>query len=330
MKRNRLEDILLMDFCGLIVLAEILHMAILLRGWSFSRCAIWFAVGLAVIAVVSAAFFAWKTYKGKCALKEGADESVKDGSTTGRIDTSAVMKKLRKSRRVEAYLALGVLALMLSQIAFLLFGGQAYLKGDMTVETVGSFLTTDSVYQVNPLTGAPYTTGMPLRLQILGLPGMYGFLCSVTGISPIIMVGTIIPVVVLIFSYLAFGLLGQALFPEERKKQLGFLIAVGLLFWVETSAVSMDGFRLLYAGYQGVTIRNLVLLPWLFSLILRKKWLYAFGLVAVEACMVWTLYGLGMCGLAIAVMFLVRIYPAMKEKYLELSAKRRGQHDGTP
>ncbi len=329
MKRNRLEDILLMDFCGLIVLAEILHMAILLRGWSFSRCAIWFAVGLAVIAVVSAAFFAWKACANGRARREEATRAAKDGSDTGRIDTAAV-KRMGKTRAVEWGLVLGVLLIMLSQVLFLLFGGQVYLKGDMTVETVGSFLATDSVYQVNPMTGAPYEIGMPLRLQILGLPGMYGFLCSVTGISPITMVGVIIPVVVLIFSYLAFGLLGQALFPEESKKQWGFLIAVGILFWVEATAVSMDGFQLLYAGYQGVTIRNLVLLPWLFSLVLRKKWLYAFALVAVEACIVWTLYGLGMCALAIAVMILVRIYPAAKEKYLEISAKRRAQNDGTP
>lgn len=190
--------------------------------------------------------------------------------------------------------------LLLSQFAFIWMGDTNYRGGDMTVETVGSFLATDALYQVNPMTGLPYTQGIPSRLKILCLPALYASLSKLTGLSPIIVIWKVIPAVTLVSSYTAFALLSFSLFPKGegdsgRKKRACFMTILSLLMWAGAYQPGMDGFQLLCGGWMGVTIRNLVFLPWLLSLCLRKKWLLAALCVPAEACIVWTLYGCGVC-----------------------------------
>lgn len=174
----------------------------------------------------------------------------------------------------------------------------------MTVETVGSFLETDGIYQVNPMTGQAYTEGMPARLKILCLPSLYGFFCRLSGLTPERVVTAVVPVWVFVSSYAAFSCVGKCLFPESRKKRSCFLITTVILMWAGGSFYSMDGFDLLYCGYRGITIRNLVLIPWLISLCLRQKWLPAILCILAEACIVWTLYGMGACLLTAAGLFM--------------------------
>ena len=63
---------------------------------------------------------------------------------------------------------------------------------------------------------------------------------------------------------------------------------------------AMDGFGLLFSGWRGVTIRNLVLVPYAVSLSLRKMYLHALLCALAEACVLWTFYGLGVCVVVIA------------------------------
>ncbi len=73
------------------------------------------------------------------------------------------------------------------------------------------------------------------------------------------------------------------------------MIVTALLIWVGTYLYGMDGFGILYSGWRGVTIRNLILMPWTVSLCLRRKWLPVLCCVMAEACIAWTLYGMGVC-----------------------------------
>ena len=57
----------------------------------------------------------------------------------------------------------------------------------------------------------------------------------------------------------------------------------------------VDGFDIFYGGFRGVTIRATVLLPYLFSCLFERKYLGAVLCILAEACMVWTLYGAGVC-----------------------------------
>lgn len=194
-------------------------------------------------------------------------------------------------------------ALVLSQMVYINYlfqEGSIYRQGDMTVETVESFLYTDGFYQVNPMTGAPYTAGIPLRLEILCLPTLYGSLSKIFSVQPQTVVWLVMPWIVLLGCYLAFGCVGRILFPGESGYQVGFLTVAALLLWAGGYALGMDGFGLLYGGWRGVTIRSAMLIPYLISVCLRRKWKLAVLCVAAEACIVWTLYGAGVCVLLAA------------------------------
>lgn len=260
---------------GIVVigLAEIAHLTAVFLGRPFSDCAVVFSVSLAVLA--SAVLLLCARY-------------VKRRRHTGH---GTIVKRTDKA-------LFGIFVLIVfSQLLFIAAYGGEYRQGDMTVETVNGFLTTDAVYSVNPMTGQPYTGGMPLRLKILCLPTFYACVSRFTGLPPQLVIRKLIPVVTLLSCYTAYGILARVMFREERdrEKRFCFLIAVALLLWAGNYMYGMDGFGVLSCGYRGVTIRNNVLIPWLLSLCLRKKWLPAVFCILAEACIVWTLYGLGVC-----------------------------------
>ena len=105
----------------------------------------------------------------------------------------------------------------------------------------------------------------------------------------------LIPCLTLCMGYLAYGRLGAVLFDHNREKCNIFLIIVGILFCAGTYMPGVDGFDIFYGGFRGVTIRAAVLLPYLFSCLFERKYLGAVLCILAEACMVWTLYGAGVC-----------------------------------
>lgn len=280
MRKNHFGDYLIIGEIGIIGVGEISHLTALFLKLSFSKCALLFGLLTGILLVAGAAFLVIK--------RQGAAKAGPEQGGPGRATGIP-----------EYVLGAIFLAVVASQLIFISMGNTIYRQGDMTVETVGSFLVSDSIYQVNPMTGMPYAQGMPFRLKILCLPSLYGSLCKMTGLHPEIIVQRIVPVAVLLSSYVAFSALGRVFFPEDRRKRLCFLLMVSLLFWAGAYGYGMDGFDVLCCGWRGVTIRNAVLLPWLVSLCLRRKWLCGILCVLAESCMVWTLYGCGAC-LAVA------------------------------
>lgn len=309
MKKLGVGDGIFIFIVMILGLAEVAHFAGVFLGWSVFRCSKLFAAGcilLLVVAVVGGCVYGMKS-----GMRFGGNSAVKAGIG---------MKK------VDAHWLYGIFALLvIGQIVFVLSGSYVYRNGDMTLETVGSFFVHDGIYRVNPLTGTPYTGGIPLRLEILGLPTLYSMLCLLTGMEPTLLVVKVVPICVMLLSYLAFAVLGKALFGEKHKERALFLIFVVFLMWGGAYMYGMDGFNLLYAGFRGVTIRNLVLIPWLFSLCLRKKyWVMVFCFLA-EICLVWTMYGLGVCVTVVLLMFVA----SKIEKRLEQKTVCGGEEDAT-
>lgn len=276
-RKFSLTDFVVFLLIALIGAAEGAHLYAVLLHRAFSRCVPVFIAAAVAFIVLLCGYFFW------CRKKEGA--AAKDS-------------REKLSRKEKVILALfGIL--VLSQMLFAASGTWVYLRGDMTVETVGSFLETDAVYGVNPMTGAAYQGGIPMRLKVLCLPTLYGILSRITGICPEYLVWQIIPVFTILFAYAAYSSLAVSLFPEEREKRLLFLVIVAVLIWIGTYRYGMDGFGLLYSGWRGVTLRNMILIPYVLSLCLRRKYVLALACLAAEVCIVWTLYGLGAC-LAVA------------------------------
>lgn len=273
-KTNRKDfsacDTLLSGWIAVIGIAEVTHLSAVFLHFSLTRCTMLFGGLIGFLTLVSVMVHLF-------------DRFIK-----GRKPDKKVFEK-------PSLLILSFAALFLSQIIYILLSGNIYLSRDMTLETVVSFLYTDGIYQVNPLTGAAYTGGIPLRLEILCLPTLYSILCRLFSLEPRMVVWVVMPCVMLIFSYGAFRCVGRCLFSDSKKRQDCFLASVAILLWVGSYAFGMDGFGVLYSGWRGVTIRNAVLIPYLISLCLRRKWKLAALCIAAEACLVWTFYGAGVC-----------------------------------
>ncbi len=289
-RKLHMADRLISGFIGVLGAAEAAHLAAVFLGRSFSDAVVMFLAGLAALSIFSAAIGIWLRSAGKVSFRSG-----------------------RKGTEVTPFLAGLFLVFALSviyQIVTLTSGDSVCRTGDMTVETVQTFLKTDAIYSVNPLTGRAYAQGVPLRIRIIGLPSFYGMLCRVFGLEAAELVWRLIPLFTLLMSYLAFWLLARIFFAEKKdgQKRLLFMVFVAIVFCVGDYLYGMDGFGLLYCGFRGVTLRGIVFLPYAFGAALRHKWKLAGLCILAEACVVWTLYGCGVCLAVVLGMALVRLW----------------------
>lgn len=298
-----IADRLIVGFLVEIGLAEVVHLAAVVLGRSFSDAVFLFEAGMVVLVFVSLGVWLWQRREPGKEL--GIAKHSGSAKHSGRVSGSDVTP-------VTAGLFLVFALLVIYQIVTITSGDYIYRVGDMTAETVKSFLETDGVYRVNPLTGRAYEGGIPFRIQILCLPTLYGILCQIFGLPVTELVWKLIPLHVLLMSYLAFGRIAHALLTEEKKREkverLLFMVLTAAVFCVGDYLYGMDGFGLLYCGFRGVTIRSVVLLPYVFGLALRHRWRLAALCILAEACIVWTLYGMGACLVVTLGMAALRIW----------------------
>ena len=305
-QENCLADAVLTGGIICIGLAEAAHLTAVVIGWSFSRCVNVFCMGIIGLTLIAGVVI-W--------LQRRRGQIGKLGSFVGHKLTAKQLPGL-----LFGFFVIG-------QLIYVLTMQGVYVDGDMTLETVVSFLETDQVYQVNPLTGNSYEPAMPMRLRILCLPSLYGSLCKCFGISPKLLVYGMIPAFVLLGGYLAYYTLAKYFFPEDSYKRACFLLLVAVLFTAGDYLYGMDGFGILHSGFRGVAIRGAILLPYTVSAMLRRKYLLVVLCVLAEACMVWTLYGVGACALVAVGLTAVKLLLGW---YDRAKAGREDNYVGTP
>lgn len=279
--------IFLHGFCVWIGIAEVAHLGAVFLKQSVTWMAVvlWGLTAFLCIVSVGMILFERKRKEGK--------RIVREPETAGK-NTVQILA--------------GILGLsVIFQVIMIMAGPESYRDGDMTLETVQTFLTQNAIYQANPLTGRAYEGGIPLRLKILCLPSLYAASAKLTGVDVSMIVGGIFPVVVLIGSYLSYGSLAKVLFKKDKRAQLVMLILVSVLIWCGDYMVSMDGFQLLHCGYRPTAVRGGILVPFTLSMCLQKKWKSAILAILAEACIVWTLYGMGVCLFMTVVMLLLHL-----------------------
>ena len=284
-----LEDRVVAGIFMLIGLAEGAYLAAMMRGQSVSAFTKYYGILLIAAGVVSCLVmpvFAWIGKKRGWPGRQGSS-----------------LSPVKNLERKEWIVIVLFLALLLTQVLMILLGTSVFLEYDETLETVVSFLKTDRFYEVNPLTGQAYEQGMPMRLKILCLPALLTFLAKITQADPELVTWHVFPVITLLGAYLAYVSLARILFPGKRFQRCFFMLIMALLIFVSDCAYGAEGFGLLHAGFQGSAIRGAVMMPWVFGLCIRRKWRLVPLVILAEACIVWTLYGLGMSALA-AVTFL--------------------------
>ena len=296
----RISDILIGGSLIIIGLTEVAHLAGCLLGWSFLSVTD-LLLAETVLFVLTVLLVSLIGRKKKAKAVNGAAQS---GS--GKNEVNAGMQ----------WILTGALAfLILIQMLRILSGDRAWLEGDMTLETVNTFLAENAVYSVNPLTGTAYTAGMSFRLKILCLPTLYGTISRWSGMAPTDVVYRLIPCLTLGLGYFAYGKLGNAFFEGNPIKMRTFLLMVGILFSTGAYMPGVDGFDVFYGGFRGVTIRAIVLVPYLIACLMEKKYFGAVLCILAEACIVWTLYGAGVCLLITAAWVVLRkLLPLLENK----------------
>ena len=299
----------------LLGLAEAAHLGAVVLGWSFSRCVSIYLIEIIVIAVLAALVLLIGRLGGKKASKEHPRKQ-----QLGAAEKKALLKAGVLSREGLLWGLFAILAL--GQLIYVYTGQGVYVDGDMTLETVNSFLASDRIYEINPLTGKAYAQGIPLRLEILCLPTLYGMLSQLFGVGAEALVYGMIPAFVLLGSYLAFYTVANHFFAGESGKKALFMLLVAVLMDAGDYMYGMDGFGALHSGFRGAAIRGAILLPYTIGLMLRRKYRLVILCIAAEACVVWTLYGMGACLLVTVGLWVV-------EKGLRLFDARKSGEEAT-
>lgn len=201
--------------------------------------------------------------------------------------------KFRKPERTEGLWMLLTGILILSQCVFHIFLHTADMTYDIVPETVSTMLSSDTIYEINPMTGSAYRSGMPMRLKILALPGIYAAFCRWFRLSPQLVVHEIVPVFVLILNYTVLAEWGRYFYPEKKKQRILFLLIAALLLQFGNYAAETASYGLFHMGYRGEVFCLCVLYPYLLLKCLKREKRAVVLCLIAEAGLVWTLYGLG-------------------------------------
>lgn len=292
-----LVDFMLHIFIGIIGLAEATHLLGVVLGQSFSACELIFFISSAIYIIICFVFL--------CLCKNKKRKYDRGCGSTGEISSPSMY----------LYIFFGIIVLI--QLINILQLQPFYIKGDLTVESINSILSTGKIGEVNPLTGGAYLNGVPLRLKLLCLPTFYAYMCELSGMDAVTMVYRVAPAIILLLAYLIYYSIAGILFGKDKDRHLrpAFMLAVAGLLVFGTYAYGMDGFMLLYAGGRALTIRNLLLVPYTISSALRKKWFAVIMCILCEACITWTFYGLGVCIVVAALITLISWLRGGFERY---------------
>lgn len=201
--------------------------------------------------------------------------------------------KQRNSRlhigRINIYgiISIGLLAV---QLIVAVFGVHMDADDAYYIGTANTSIATDTLFVVEPDTGMPYET-LPLRYAFSALMIFWAYLSKLTGIHPLIIAHSIIPVLFILISYLLWWELGNCLFDTTDKKWIFFLFVNLLNIFGNTSVYTQSSF-LLFRIWQGKAMLPNIIFPALLVTFLsiyekpqeKKNWLIIITIVIAGCC----------------------------------------------
>ena len=170
--------------------------------------------------------------------------------------------------------------------------------GDETLETVVTFLKGARMYTVDPLTGAPYSEGLPSRYTILCLPGFYSVLCNAFAQTPETIVHSVMPGFWFLSGLFSMIALSGSLFSgatDSLLKRSVFISSAVLFIFASDLSAYAQGFSVLSSMWTGAAIRIWVLIPFMLYCLFEKKYVSALLPVLCEVFICRTMYGIGFC-----------------------------------
>lgn len=166
----------------------------------------------------------------------------------------------------------GIVWLLVLVIAVQMFVYVGYMHEDSDdafyVATALTTIEENSLFQVNPYTGEDYGS-LPARYVLSPFPIFNALVSSVVGLHPTITAHSVLPVILLLFTYGVFAILGQELFRNftEKAGWMVFLSAMHLTF--AGYSTSTQGSMMLLRIWQGKALLAAALLPLIFYMFLR-------------------------------------------------------------
>ena len=169
----------------------------------------------------------------------------------------------KRTERVLLVLMSAVFACILVRM----FLGLNILREDIMLETVMTTVQSDSLFKVHPLTGRIMEGGMIASKKIVTLPLFYACVVQLTGVEAGMFLYLAVGAMVLLGSYYAVALLFSKITMPTRGKMYVFWIVYGLMILAGDYHADTLSYRLIYSGYDGMTICFAVILPYLLYLI---------------------------------------------------------------
>lgn len=186
----------------------------------------------------------------------------------------------------------GIMAIFLLFVQLIIAVFCMHLDADDAyyIGTANSSLSTDTLFVVEPDTGFP-SSALPLRYAFSALMIFWAYLSKITGIHPLIITHSIIPIIFISVSYILWWEVGKYLFRDHEKRWIFFLFINLLNIFGNTSVYTQASF-LLFRIWQGKALLPNVILPALLLTFLgiynhpteRSRWFLILAAVIAACC----------------------------------------------
>lgn len=219
-----------------------------------------------------------------------------------------VMKKPRLSGELIA-----AAALILVQLVIVVLFAHMDEDDAFYVGTATTAVQTDSVYAVNPYTGADYKK-LPSRYVLSPFPAFLAVISRLCGgFHPAVVAHTIFPPVFILLAYLVLFLYARVFFEGKIKEQGIFLMLCAVILWFSGYSVYNSEIFTMGRIWQGKAALAGVFLPLLFLLcmeiLMQEKPKYPWSLLFLTngACCLFSSMGIMLAPLMMGVFLLLSL-----------------------
>ena len=219
-----------------------------------------------------------------------------------------VMKKPRLSGELIA-----AAALILVQLVIVVLFAHMDEDDAFYVGTATTAVQTDSVYAVNPYTGADYKK-LPSRYVLSPFPAFLAVISRLCGgFHPAVVAHTIFPPVFILLAYLVLFLYARIFFEGKIKEQGIFLMLCAVILWFSGYSVYNSEIFTMGRIWQGKAALAGVFLPLLFLLcmeiLMQEKPKYPWSLLFLTngACCLFSSMGIMLAPLMMGVFLLLSL-----------------------
>lgn len=197
----------------------------------------------------------------------------------GRLHMVKVWKKIRNSftgqKRNVIILCILMGILFAAQIV-VIFHFSPIVQEDNTMEIVQTTLTTNSIHTYNAMTGQVSANGITIQGKFMVLPLFYAYMCRVFQMDPGVFLYRIVPVWILMLSYLVSIHLAEQVFKTEDGKadvfaSIIFVLLYSVLLLFGDFLFTTISYRIFHCAWAGETIVVAIVLPFLISQCMRLK-----------------------------------------------------------